>query len=231
MTVHADILKELLIAGYEGSHLLAAFDRLCASLARHGIEASNVQEMQIAPPLAAPMVKVAKASKAKPVDRRQREFVYPIDGGMAKTAPLSAAERQARRRDRLKNVTQLVSHGAQAIDFIDESRNVTKSRDTSAQAIDSVGELPVSGRDVTGRRGKKEVPPHPLKKKHNPLNPQRDGTVAVSWDDPLMPFCQQATGHRFKRFSATLTFKRSVVEQATALMAEHGASPPLRATG
>lgn len=73
MTVHADILKELLIAGYEGAHLHDAFERLCASLTRHGVGAGSImQKIQIAPvakmnePANSVRIDVATAERAMP---------------------------------------------------------------------------------------------------------------------------------------------------------------------
>lgn len=51
MTVHSAILKELMIAGYEGAPLLAAFGRLCAALEAHPVgarAASDVPPMESA---------------------------------------------------------------------------------------------------------------------------------------------------------------------------------------
>lgn len=73
MSVHADILKELLIAGYEGAHLHAAFERLCASLARHGLgAASSMQKMQIAP-----VAQMNKAANCVRVDAAKVERAMP----------------------------------------------------------------------------------------------------------------------------------------------------------
>lgn len=59
MTDYAAVLRELMLAGYEGSSLLAAFDRLCAAIG------SNVQNMQTAVGVVASAPKRANVRQAK----------------------------------------------------------------------------------------------------------------------------------------------------------------------
>lgn len=240
MSVHAALLKELMIAGYEGAPLLAAFDRVCAALARHGI-AAPVAAVAAAPVAVAPMVKPVKAARVRERDRRQSEMMLASDGGMAKTAPLSDAERQARRRERLKTVTLVTRDGAQAIDFVDESRNVTKSgvtqRDADGQAIEIVQDFGAGRRKrrrdgVTA--GKKEFPPHPPMKKHNPLSPPVAGNVTaieVHADDPLFAQLEAIRAKPVPRNSRGGWYFTANEIAAARRRVSAVADPPLSATG
>lgn len=225
MTVHADILRELLIAGYEGAALHAAFARLSAVLERHGVSAAPVVPVMVAET----PVKHAGGKAAAP-DRRQMSMLLASDGGMAKAGPMSAAERQANRRARLKNVTFVTHENPQVIDIIEESRNVTAERDGSAQVIEIVDDFGKRRRDVTGRRQKEKSPRPPIRK-INPLSPHRDATASVSFDDPLMAVLEELAGHRFKRLAATRTFLKTDIDAARAVVAQRHADPPLGMTG
>ena len=84
MTNYVAVLRELMIAGYEGAALLAAFDRLCAAIGGHGAQAEAM-----APP------KAARASSAPPMTAGQ---AAPFEGGaVAITAPPENAKAIARK--------------------------------------------------------------------------------------------------------------------------------------
>lgn len=92
MTVHVSILKELMIAGYEGAHLHAAFERMCAALESHGVSApaaSKLQKLQSAGVVAFP-IRAATRAKTAQVEPRAVPDV-------AATAPPENAKTIARK--------------------------------------------------------------------------------------------------------------------------------------
>ena len=219
------ILRQLMIDGHEGASLLAAFGRW--------VRALNGADV-VSPPVAvsAPAVVERRRKRNAPErDRRQTEMMLASDGGQAKAEPLTPAERQAKRRARLRSVTQVPNEGGQVIEIIEESRNVTAQYGSSGQAFDSVDEVAISRRDSVTRRSKKEVPPHPLKKKLHPQIPPGGEVVTLGFDDPLIPVLEAMMGKTFPRFGRGRSFKRKVVEAAMALRTEQGTGPPLKATG
>jgi hypothetical protein len=219
------ILRQLMIDGHEGASLLAAFGRWVRAL--NGVDA-------VSPPVAAAApARVERRHKARAPerDRRQTEMMLASDGGQAKAPPLSAAERQAKRRAQLKSVTQRDTKPGQVLEIIEESRNVTKKRDSVLQVIDSVDENAVAPRDSVTRRRKKEVPPHPLKKKLHPHIPPGGDCVTVPWDNPIIPFIETICGKLRGRYGSGRTVQRRDLDAARALMAERSTAPPLKATG
>ncbi|MET3925565.1 hypothetical protein [Devosia sp. 2618] len=84
MTVHFVLLKELMIAGYEGSALLAAFERLTAALAAHGVSA---------PVVSAKPIKAANGLRPVAVQADAAAF----SGAVAVTAPPENAKAIARK--------------------------------------------------------------------------------------------------------------------------------------
>lgn len=224
MTDYAAVLRELMLAGYEGAALLATFDRLCAAIggAVPRVAASNVAQ---------PASRVVdRRRKAAEPDRRQLNFMLPSDGGQAKTPPLSDAERQAVRRARQKNVTLRDVNARQVLENVEESRNVTEKRDEPAQAVEIVGNSAPESRDSVTRRGKKRSPHTPLRKTKPPNPPNRD-LPHVTWDSPLLPYLEELHGKPFGRFGSGRTVSHAQLKAAMRLMEERSASPPLKATG
>jgi hypothetical protein len=219
------ILRQLTIEGYEGEHLVAAFGRWWRAL--KGAEPA-IHPVVVAAPA---MDRRAPKRRAAERDRRQTEMMLASDGGQAKAPAKSAAERQADRRARLRSVTQVTNQTGQVLEIIEESRNVTAQRDSSSQVIDSVDETGNVTRDSVTRRRKKEVPPHPLKKKLHPQIPPGGEIVTLGFDDPLILVLEEMMGKTFPRFGKGRSFKRKAVDAAIALVAERGVGPPLKATG
>lgn len=219
MTDYSAVLNELMVAGYEGAGLLAAFERLCAA-----IGGAAPVEAVVAAPMAQTVVPVRR--KAAPLDRRQLSMMLPSDGGQAKTAPMSDAERQARRRERLRAVTLRDINAPQVIENIEESRNVTKIRDSEAKD----GNSGVLARDAVTRGDKKRSPHTPLRKTKPPYPPKPD-VVTVPWDSPLMAVLEELAGKRFKRFGQGRSVARPGYEAACRVMSERAQKPPLKATG
>jgi hypothetical protein len=214
------ILRQLMVDGHEGASLLAAFGRW-------------VRALNGADVVSPPVVMVARRRKARPPerDRRQTEMMLASDGGRAKAPPMTAAERQAKRRAEQRSVTLRDTKVDQVLEIIEESRNVTNKRDSLAQAVDSVDETGNGTRDSVTRNRKKEVPPHPLKKKLHPQIPPGGEIVTLGFDDPLIPVLEELAGKTFPRFGKGRSFKRKHVDAAMALVAQRSTSPPLKATG
>ena len=85
MTDYAAVLRELMLAGYEGAPLLAAFDRLCAAIAGRNLQivhagpatkpanmnkADNPVRVEAATPRPAPVVAVPPPENAKAIARK-----------------------------------------------------------------------------------------------------------------------------------------------------------------
>lgn len=224
MTNYSAVLKELMLAGYEGAALLAAFNRLCAAIGGVAPVEAAVDVSQPATP------SVDRRRKSAEPDRRQLNFMLASDGGQAKAPPLSDAERQAVRRARQKNVTLRDVNARQVLENVEESRNVTEKRDEIGQAAEIVGNSAPESRDSVTRRGKKRSPHTPLRKTKPPNPPNRD-LPHVTWDSPLLPFLEELHGKPFGRFGSGRTVSHAQLKAAMRLMEERSASLPLKATG
>lgn len=220
MTDYAAVLRELMLAGYEGECLLRAFERLCAAIG------GGVGAAAPAAPVVAERIAERRRKPAES-DRHQLNMMLPSDGGQAKAPPMTDAERQAVRRARRKNVTLRDVNARQVIENIEESRNVTEKRDASAESPRISGDLSVSSRDAVTPRRKKRSPHTPLRK----TNPQNLPLPTVPWDSPLIPILEELAGKRFGRFGSGRTVQQAELDAAVVLFEERSAPSRLRAAG